>query len=105
MTETLTAPVVEPTKQQRLVTAKASKAKPNLHVNGKRAKGKAPAKPAPKPKRGKLIDTLSPSELKHEISVLLNDLKASKDGEEKKRIRRALRIRGHMGGLGDHKAK
>lgn len=104
MTETLTTPepVVTPTKREALKTAKAAKPRPNLHVkpNGKRAK----AKHLP-PKRGKLIETLSPSELKAEIIQLLDDLEASNDPEEKKRIRRSLRVRGHVGGLGKVKAK
>lgn len=103
MTETIvspvTAPVVTPTKQQALKTAKANKPRPNLHV---KTKGKR-ATPTP-PKRGKLIVTLSPSELKAEIRELLDDLKSSKDPDEKKRIRRSLRVRGHRGGLGIVKA-
>ena len=101
VTETLvapvTAPVVTPTKSQALKSAKASKAKPNLQVKGKRAVKSAPT--VRKFGRGKLIDTLKPDELKAEIREFLDDLKASSDPEEKKRIRRALRLRGHHGGL------
>jgi hypothetical protein len=56
----------------------------------------------PKPTRGrkKLSESLSPKEIKQEIKDLLRDLEVSTDPDEKKRIRRALRLRGHWGGLG-----
>jgi hypothetical protein len=86
---------------------------------GKRAKGAKPGpittpalepeqkltKDTPLPKEGrgagKLTERLSPAELEKEVQGLLKELKASTDGEDKKRIRRLLRARGHKGGLGE----
>lgn len=51
--------------------------------------------------RKKLVDTMTAEEIKQEVKEFLNDLAASSDPEEKKRIRRALRLRGHFGGLGE----
>jgi hypothetical protein len=71
-------------------------------------KGKRAAKPAPvvaeaPKKRGRksLAETLTPAEIKGEIDELLSDLRKSTDTDEKKRLRRALRLRGHLGGLGE----
>ncbi len=51
----------------------------------------------------KLSERKTPAELKEEIKDLLSDLEGSTDPDEKKRIRRALRVRGHRGGLGEKK--
>jgi len=48
----------------------------------------------------KLTDRLSADQLSAEIEGLISDLKATTDQRAKKRIRRALRTRGHFGGLG-----
>lgn len=53
-------------------------------------------------KRGRraLTESLTPDELQAEIDGLLAALKKAGDTDEKKAIRRALRRRGHKGGLG-----
>ncbi len=56
-------------------------------------------------KRGRksLIESMTPSEIAKEIDELLATLAKSKDLDEKKRVRRALRLRGHRGGLNKNK--
>lgn len=49
---------------------------------------------------GKIVDVVPPEQLKREIESLLNDLRACTSKNKKKGIRRALRTRGHRGGLG-----
>jgi len=49
---------------------------------------------------GKIIDTTNPDVLRREIANLLNELRESQSRNDKKRIRRLLRTRGHFGGLG-----
>lgn len=51
------------------------------------------------PGRGKIVDRLTTEQLAAEIASLISELKATADGNDKKRIRRALRLRGHKGGL------
>jgi len=53
-------------------------------------------------KRGRrsLHEEMTPAEIEKEVKDLLAELKTSDDPEDKKRIRRALRRRGHTGGLG-----
>lgn len=52
-------------------------------------------------KRGRrsVIEELTPTALKADIAKLIKDLKATDDQDEKKRLRRALRRRGHTGGI------
>ena len=50
--------------------------------------------------REKIVAQLSPEELKKEIDALIAELRSATDMEEKKKIRRKLRLRGHRGGLG-----
>ena len=50
--------------------------------------------------RGKLTATLNDAQLKGQIDKLLSDLRSTTDQRAKKKIRRALRTRGHFGGLG-----
>ncbi len=57
--------------------------------------GERPTRPV-----GKLIDVIPPDQLKREIDALIDELRASTKRNDKKRIRRALRTRGHFGGLG-----
>lgn len=66
---------------KKVVKAKSKRATPSLANTG--------------------VKGLSATALKEQIKELLEDLKASTDGEEKKRIRRKLRLRGHFGGLGE----
>lgn len=54
-----------------------------------------------KPGRKSLAQSLTPAELKTEVKDLIAELRGAKDQEDKKRIRRALRRRGHTGGLGE----
>ena len=49
--------------------------------------------------RASIREELSQSELSSEIKDLIADLKACDDQDEKKRLRRMLRRRGHTGGL------
>jgi hypothetical protein len=52
-------------------------------------------------KRGRIsLRDQDPETVAEEIEELIVDLKHSTDLDEKKRIRRALRRRGHAGGLG-----
>jgi hypothetical protein len=53
-------------------------------------------------KRGRkpLEETLSEAEINKQVRDLLKELKVATDVDDKKRIRRALRRRGHAGGLG-----
>jgi len=76
-------------------------------VMGKRSKKNVPVAPAPVPApvttpvgKGKLTERLSADQLKAEIKGLLTDLRSTTDQNAKKKIRRALRTRGHFGGLG-----
>lgn len=72
---------------------------------GKRAGAKSAAKsdaPATKKSgrgRKSLRESMTAEEIAAEIKELLNDLAAASSVDEKKRIRRALRLRGHAGGL------
>ena len=50
--------------------------------------------------RASIINTLTPIEIEEEVTGLLEDLQSADSTDEKKRIRRALRTRGHRGGLG-----
>lgn len=73
-------------------------------TTGVQAKGKGKLinlPPEPK-KRGRqsIKASMTPAEIAAEVKELLTDLRAAKDVDEKKRIRRALRLRGHRGGLG-----
>ena len=58
-------------------------------------------------KRGRksLAEEMTPAELAAQIKGLLADLRDTDDQDEKKRIRRALRRRGHSGGLNVKAAK
>ena len=60
-----------------------------------------------KQKRGrkKLQESTTKQDMKLDIKELLDELKKSKDAEDKKRIRRLLRRRGHQGGLGIREKK
>lgn len=49
--------------------------------------------------RAKLVDTLSIDEVKGQVEGLLSRLRVTTDANEKKKLRRALRLRGHRGGL------
>lgn len=53
-------------------------------------------------KRGRktIEETCTATEIKKQVSDLLKELKGATDVDEKKRLRRALRRRGHVGGLG-----
>lgn len=51
-------------------------------------------------KTTKTTKTAPKSDVRQEIDQLLNKLRAAKTIDEKKAIRRALRARGHRGGLG-----
>lgn len=74
---------------------------PTAGTKGK-VKKQYPATEAQPPRgRRKLKDALSPREIQAEVDELLGELRATQDPEEKKRIRRALRHRGHFGGLGE----
>lgn len=46
-----------------------------------------------------LRDTLTPEQLRGQIDALLNALRVTTSQSHKKRLRRALRARGHYGGL------
>jgi len=50
--------------------------------------------------RQALLTSLSTKELHSEIAQIVKELKATTDRDEKKRLRRSLRRRGHKGGLG-----
>lgn len=102
-----TAPVVMPSKSDKLNAIRAAKGR--LDVKRGTIVAPTPAKaattPSPataEPKRGakSIVATKSPTEIKAEVEMLLEDLKTEKDPEEKKKIRRKLRLRGHKGGLG-----
>jgi hypothetical protein len=55
------------------------------------------------PKETRKIADKSAKEIKHEVQILLDELRSAKTTDDKKRIRRALRARGHVGGLGGRK--
>jgi Ni,Fe-hydrogenase III large subunit len=99
-TSTATAAVVTPNKSMALKTAKRAKAKPDLTTKGVKAVVTTKA-------RGRVStrESMTPTELRESIKELLRDLADSTDAEEKKNIRRKLRLRGHVGGLGKTEAK
>lgn len=45
------------------------------------------------------LNEMTPTEIKNEIAELLDDLRNATNADDKKRIRGALRRRGHTGGL------
>jgi len=103
------APVVIPTSREKAKAVVKVKQKPDLRVSprlaeatqpkgGKRAK-KLITPPEDKRGRMSLISSLPEKELKAQVADLLGQLKKTIDGDEKKKIRRALRVRGHVGGL------
>ena len=58
--------------------------------------------PNRKGKKGRRsIGELPKEEVKAEIVEFLDDLRKATDPDDKKRIRRSLRRRGHRGGLGE----
>lgn len=61
---------------------------------------KAAAKQGHNHRGRKAITERSKSEVRSEVKELLVDLHEAEDPDDKKRIRRALRRRGHTGGLG-----
>lgn len=92
----------ELTRDQRIQAVKDRLVKPDLMVNGDRAvepPTPAPSRAASKVGRKSLVESLSPEELDEQIQGLLAELRASSDPDDQKRIRRALRLRGHRGGL------
>jgi hypothetical protein len=58
-------------------------------------------------KRGRksIEESMTPDEIQGEINDLLAELQSTDDQDRKKIVRRALRRRGHMGGLGKGKNK
>lgn len=96
----------------------APEEKPAPSPKGRRAKAKPPTKPEPvkptakpEPKKDKppvkgrrgrrpIAETLTADEKKKEIRELLKQLTESTKPDEKKSLRRALRLRGHSGGMG-----
>lgn len=54
-------------------------------------------------KETRKISDKSQKEVKAEVRDLLDELRTAKTTDDKKRIRRALRARGHVGGLGGRK--
>ena len=99
---TTTTPVVTPTKQEKAKAFKATHPAPDLGAKkGRRAVQVIGANPPTETsaKKGPLAN-LSPKEREEQVSELLDDLRNEKDPDQKKRIRRALRARGHYGGLG-----
>lgn len=101
-----------------MATKKHSVASVTNLVKGKRAAKKTVVEiPAPEarvetakielpkdPGATKLTDKLTPEQLKQQINDLLDELRGSTSKNDKKRIRRMLRSRGHRGGLGVVKA-
>jgi hypothetical protein len=55
--------------------------------------------------KGNTIKGKTKEQLAKEVKGLLNELRATTDGDEKKAIRRKLRARGHFGGLGERSVK
>lgn len=50
--------------------------------------------------RKSLAQTMSPAEMAKEVKGLIGELEGAKTIDDKKRLRRLLRRRGHAGGLG-----
>ncbi len=48
----------------------------------------------------KALQAAEEAKIKEEIEILLNRLRKATTTDEKKKLRRSLRHRGHMGGLG-----
>lgn len=72
---------------------------------GKRAVTKTVVEIPNDPGAPKLIEKLTDKEKAKQIADLLDELRACTVKNEKKRIRRKLRSRGHFGGLGITKAQ
>lgn len=89
---------------KQLGIAKPDMSATTSHPKGKRAKGGQIATPeemnATTTRKQRGVASMSPSEVKTEVSDLLKQLADATDVQDKKRIRRALRLRGHRGGLG-----
>lgn len=95
------SPVVT-TKREALKAATRANPKPVLHTPAKTTTPVVtPAKTTAAKGVKSIVATLTPTELAAEVKALLVDLAKETDGEEKKKIRRKLRIRGHKGGLNE----
>lgn len=89
--------------------AKASANKGTRAKNGngitKEKTAKAPVITPPVSEEKRRVKSSDPKIVAKEIQDLLKELGTSTDSEEKKRIRRNLRARGHFGGLGKGKGR
>lgn len=74
-----------------------------VEAAGGTVQGKATSKPVivPKGKKGKAPPKEETPGKEEQVADLLEELRNATDGDDKKRIRRKLRARGHYGGLGE----
>ena len=93
---------VRPTKKGKRAVTNASAPAP-VAADDVEIKGKPIALPS-EPGAKKLTESKTPAQLKKDIDELLDLLRSSTSKNEKKRIRRALRTRGHRGGLNGEKS-